>query len=63
MIEMKLFNTIVELHKNKKLGNKLRYQLALASLDILNEKYFIERGTYFMQPIDIIEYYSKLWEF
>lgn len=62
MLEIQLFDQMIEIHQQFKLQNKDKFKIALASFDILNENYKMQNGFYYLNPSQVIELWSKLWE-
>lgn len=62
-LEDLLFQCIEGIHQAKQFGDKNSYQLALSTLELLNEDYKkINNLRGFLSPERILKYHEGLWE-
>jgi hypothetical protein len=61
-LEDMIFQVMESLYQAKHLGNKTSYDLALATLDILNYDYKELTGKYFVEEHRIMKFHEDKWE-
>lgn len=61
-LEDLIFQCIESIHQAKYTLNKPKYDLALATLDLLNEEYNQANNYYYIEKNRILKYYEDKWE-
>lgn len=62
ILEEAIFDIMEKLHYFLGVKDKPSYELAVKTLNMLNEDYKELTGEFFLEPERILSYYSKLWE-
>lgn len=60
-IRSDMFEVITELHNNITYKRQDMYKLCLVAMDDLNEEYKSLTGNYYLNELECLNYYEKLW--